>query len=229
MINKALMNAGRGIRRKRVRPTWRDSHGGRSDEFMSRACIACRHYAIELITYNPPTRQEMRGIDASFTVQRVHSTYKGYETGGDYVSREKTTLRSIRGPYPRPLVTLSQRFRSCTGASVLPKSLGSCTGVTPPQPSRAWPGPAAGVLYSTPALIAALAPSGGAGVTRRAQFWCVGFCWVRSCNWCRETTMRGLGYGLVIGHGGVMSEPAEGSSDAPSSLSGERSALIYAQ
>ena len=47
------------------------------DEFISRACIACRHYAIELITYNPLTHQETRGIDASFKGLRVHSTYKG--------------------------------------------------------------------------------------------------------------------------------------------------------
>ena len=68
MIYKALINAGRGIRRERIRPTQRDSHGGRSDEFISRACIAiaCRHYAIELITYNPLTHQETRVIDASF-------------------------------------------------------------------------------------------------------------------------------------------------------------------
>jgi hypothetical protein len=36
-----------------------------------RACIACRHYAIKLITYNPLTHQETRGIDASFKGLRV--------------------------------------------------------------------------------------------------------------------------------------------------------------
>ena len=41
-----------------------------------------------------------------------------------HVSREETTPLSIREPYPRSLMALSQRFRSCTGASVLPKSLG---------------------------------------------------------------------------------------------------------
>ena len=101
MVYNALITAGASTRRKRIRPTYtrRDSHGGRSDEFISRACIACRHYAIELITYNnPPTHQETRGIDtsSSFKVSRVHSTYKCYETGGNYVSREETTLRSIR-------------------------------------------------------------------------------------------------------------------------------------
>ena len=139
MIYKALINAGRGIRRERIRPTRRDSHGGRSDEFISRACIACRHYAIELITYNPLTHQEAWGIDASFKGLRVHSTYKGYETGGNYVSREETTLLSIREPYPRPLIALSQRFRSCTGTSVLPKSLGSCTAVESGTCTRARP------------------------------------------------------------------------------------------
>ena len=103
--------------------------GGCSDEFISRACIACRHYAIELITYNPLTHQETRGVDASFKGLRVHSTYKGWEIGGNYVSRKEVTLLSIREPYPRPLIALSQRFRSCTGTSVLPKSLGSCTAV----------------------------------------------------------------------------------------------------
>ena len=73
----ALINAGRGIRRERIRPMRRDSHGGRSDEFISRACIAYRHYAIDSNTYNPLTRQEARGVDASFKDLRVHSTYKG--------------------------------------------------------------------------------------------------------------------------------------------------------
>ena len=125
MIYKALINAGRGIRRERIRPTRRDSHGGRSDEFISRACIACRHYAIELITYKPLTHQETRGIDASFKGLRVHSTYKGWEIGGNYVSRKEVTLLSIREPYPRPLIALSQRFRSCTGTSVLSVCPGS--------------------------------------------------------------------------------------------------------
>ena len=96
----------------------RDSHGGRSDECLSRAYIACRHYAIDSITYNSLTRQEVRGVDASFNGLRVHSTYKGYETGGNYVRRKEATLLSIRGPYPRPLMALSQRHRGCAGVSV---------------------------------------------------------------------------------------------------------------
>ena len=118
MIYKALTNAGRSIQRERIRPTRRDSHGGRSDKCLSRACIAFRYYAIDSITYNPLTRQEARGVDASFKGLRVHSTYKGYEIGGNYVSRKEVTLLSIREPYPRPLIALSQRFRSCTGTSV---------------------------------------------------------------------------------------------------------------
>ena len=125
MIYKALINAGRGIRRERIRPTRRDSHGGRSDEFISRACIACRHYAIELITYNPLTHQEARGIDASFKGLRVHSTHKGEETGDSPFSREETTLLSMCAPHLRPLIALSQRFRSCTGTSVLSVCPGS--------------------------------------------------------------------------------------------------------
>ena len=125
MICEALINAGRGIRRERIRPTRRASHGGRSDEFISRACIACRHCTIELITYNPLTHQEMRGIDASFEGLRVHSTYKGWEIGGNYVSRKEVALLSICEPYPRPLIALSQRFRGCTGASVLSVCPGS--------------------------------------------------------------------------------------------------------
>ena len=133
MIYKALINTGRGIRRERIRPTRRDSHGGRSDEFTPRACVACRYYAIDPNTYKPFTHQEMRGIDASFKGLRVHSTYKGEETGGKPLSREETALLSMcaRAPHPRPLIALSQRFRSCTGASVLPKSLGACTAVPP--------------------------------------------------------------------------------------------------
>ena len=55
-IYKALINAGAGIRRERIRPTRQDSHGAchgvRSDESLSRACIACQHYAIDSNIYN---------------------------------------------------------------------------------------------------------------------------------------------------------------------------------
>ena len=125
MIYEALINAGRGIRRERIRPTRRDSHGGRSDEFISRACIACRHYAIDSNTYKPFTHQEARGIDASFKGLRVHSTHKGEETGGNPLSREETTLLSMCAPHLRPLIALSQRFRGCTGTSVLLKTPGA--------------------------------------------------------------------------------------------------------
>ena len=47
MINEALINAGASIWRKRIQTMQRDSHGGLSDECISCACIACRHYAIE--------------------------------------------------------------------------------------------------------------------------------------------------------------------------------------
>ena len=119
MIYEALINAGRGIRRERIRPTRRDSHGGRSDEFMSRACIACRHYAIDSNAYKPPTCEEARGAEPPLKSFRVHSAHKGEETGGKPVSRESATPRPIRAPHPRPLVAFSQRFRSCKGTSVL--------------------------------------------------------------------------------------------------------------
>ena len=104
-----------------------------------RACIACRHYAIDLNTYKPFTRQEARGVDASesFKGVRVYSTHKGEATGGKPVSREETTLLSIRAPHLRPLIAISQRFRSCTGTSVLLKSPGAYTQVLVPSLCRA--------------------------------------------------------------------------------------------
>ena len=38
------------------------------------------------------------------------------------MSQEEAALLSIRAPHRRPLVVLSQRFRSCAGASVLLKT-----------------------------------------------------------------------------------------------------------
>ena len=51
MRYKAWANAGSGTRRGRIRPTRRDSCGGRSGECLSRACIACRHRAVDSNTY----------------------------------------------------------------------------------------------------------------------------------------------------------------------------------
>ena len=113
MIYKALINTGRGIRRERIRPTRRDSHGGRSDGFISRACIACRHYAIDSNTYKPFTQQEARGIGASFKGLRVPSTHKGEETGGNPLSRKETTFLSMCAPHLRPLIALSQNIGTC--------------------------------------------------------------------------------------------------------------------
>ena len=45
--------------------------------YHARACIACRHYAIDSNTYNPLTRQEARGADASFKGLGLHSTHTG--------------------------------------------------------------------------------------------------------------------------------------------------------
>jgi hypothetical protein len=77
LINEALRNAGASPTRERIRPTRRDCHCGRTGEFIPRACIACRHYAIDSNTSQLLTRQETRGVDASFKGLRVHSTHKG--------------------------------------------------------------------------------------------------------------------------------------------------------
>ena len=69
--------------------------------------------------FEPPTRQEVRGVAASFKGVRVHWTHKGEDTGHNPVSREGKTLFSIRAPYPRLLIALLHRFRSCTGALAL--------------------------------------------------------------------------------------------------------------
>ena len=123
--------------RARIRPMRRDSHAqygdrtyeGSQSEVPQSAWLGCRPVAIGPARYKPPTCQEARGADAAFKGAGVHSPHKGEETGGTPVSREETTLTplSIRAPYPRPLIALSQRFRSRTGASVLPKTAGAYT------------------------------------------------------------------------------------------------------
>ena len=136
MICKALINACWGAKSARIRPMRRDSHGGRSDECLSRACIrvAWRQYAIDSNTYKPLTCKEARGVESPFKSFRVHSTHKGEETGGKPVSLEEVTLRSIRASYPRPLIAFSQRFRSCTGTSILSVCPGSYSVVIPQAP-----------------------------------------------------------------------------------------------
>ena len=114
-----------GAKDARIRPTRRDSHGGRSGDCLSRACIACQHCAVDSSTYKPPTCEEARGVEAPFKSFRVPSTHKGEEPGGGAVSREEVRLRSICASYPRPLIAISQRFRSCTGTSVLSVCPGS--------------------------------------------------------------------------------------------------------
>ena len=111
------MNACWGAKCARIRPMRRDFHGGRTGEVAQSTWMGCRPYAIDSTPYNPLTRQEARGVEASFKGVRVHSTHKGEETGGKPVSWEDTTPLSIRAPYLRPLMALklSQRFRSCTG------------------------------------------------------------------------------------------------------------------
>ena len=54
-------------------------------------------------------------------------------------ARDEKALRSIREPHTRPLMHMAppQRFRSCTGASVLTKTPGAETHVnTPPKGAR---------------------------------------------------------------------------------------------
>ena len=131
MIYEALSKAGWGVRRERIRPNHRDSHGGRSGEYISHACIARQHYAIDSNTDKPfmITHQEARGADAAFKGLRAHSTHRGEETGGQPLSREGATLLSMCAPHWRPLMALPRRFCSCTGASVLQKSPGAYTRV----------------------------------------------------------------------------------------------------
>ena len=102
-----------------------------------------------------PTRQEARGTDASCKGARAHSTYKVKGTGGAYVSRKEAAPLPIREPYPRPLVALSPRFRSCTGTSVLSKSPRYCTAVPPAADA---PVPHTTRTPSLPALHADLLP-----------------------------------------------------------------------
>ena len=92
-----------------VRPAYAAGFPWRLLEYLSRACIACRHYAIDLNTDKPLTRQEARDADASFKGVRVHSTYKGYKTGGNSVSQKEVTLLSICKPYPRPHIVRGRR------------------------------------------------------------------------------------------------------------------------
>ena len=99
------------------------------------SCIAyaCRHYAIDSNTCNPLTCEEARGVEAPFKSCRVHSTHKGEKIGVKSVSREEVTLRSICASYSGPLVALWQRFRSCTGTSVLSVCTGSYSVVHRPR------------------------------------------------------------------------------------------------
>ena len=56
------------------------------------------------------------------------------------MSREEVTLRLIRASYPRPLIALSQRIRSCTGTPVLSVCPGSYGVVNPQHESGVSPG-----------------------------------------------------------------------------------------
>ena len=57
-------------------------------------------------------------------LQRFESALDVQKLGnrGKPVSRKETTLLSIREPYPRPLMAVSQRLYSCTGMSILTKT-----------------------------------------------------------------------------------------------------------
>jgi hypothetical protein len=84
LISKALRNAGASPTRERIRPMRRDCHCGRTGEFIARACIACRLYAIVSNTSKLLTRhgQEARGADAPFKGLRARPTHKGQGAGG---------------------------------------------------------------------------------------------------------------------------------------------------
>ena len=79
--------------------------------------------------------QEARGASPPLkgVRSRAHSTHKGEEIGGKPVSRGDLTALpiAISAPYPRPLVALSRRFRTCTETSVLLKTPGADTRVCP--------------------------------------------------------------------------------------------------
>ena len=129
IIYKALVSSGWGPKRAGIWPVRWDSHRGRSDdcEFLPRACITRQHCAVDSDTYKPLTRQEAWGVKAPFSSTRVHSIHRGDQTGGRPGSRKEAMPLSIRAPHrhPRPLMALSQQFRSCTGTSVLSVCLGS--------------------------------------------------------------------------------------------------------
>ena len=85
------------------------AHASRGDIMRSIQIPTRQLYAIDSNTYKPLTRQEARGVDASFKGLGAHSMQKGEKTGIGHVSREETVILSILEPYSRPLSVLSQR------------------------------------------------------------------------------------------------------------------------
>ena len=84
-IYSALINAGWGAKRAHMHSAYAARFPWRPLRQLPipRLRIALRNYAIDSVTYNPPTRQGARGADAPFNGVRAHPTYKGYETGGN--------------------------------------------------------------------------------------------------------------------------------------------------
>ena len=89
----------------------RDSHGGRSDECLSRSCIAHRgrHYAADSNTHNPLTPREARGADASFKLKvrertrrtKVRNSKQGANPRVEQIQRPScyARARNTQGPY----------------------------------------------------------------------------------------------------------------------------------
>ena len=87
--------------------------------------------------------EEARGVKAPFAGLRAHSTHGAEGAGGGPVGREGETPLSMRVPYSRPLIAPSQRFRCCTGTSVLSVCPGSCS-VVPSASIQKYPDCAVG-------------------------------------------------------------------------------------
>ena len=90
--------------------------------------------SIRVHTIRPLAKKRGESIPPSKARLRVHSTHKDEETMGKPASREETAPLPIHGPCPRPLMAVSQRFRSCMGTSVSAKNPGAYRHV--PRTSR---------------------------------------------------------------------------------------------
>ena len=96
-LYKALINAGRVIRRARIQPLRWDCHGGCTDGVLPSARMRCRPYVIDPNPHGPPR-------EAS---KPPHSTHKGEETRGRparnlRAEKRQRPSRYIHAPYQGP-------------------------------------------------------------------------------------------------------------------------------